>query len=546
MNDEVDHLRHYAESGSEEAFAAVVQRYLPLVFHAALRRVGGDAHRAEDVTQLVFTALARNATVLARHPDLTGWLFTTTRFLATKAIRGERRRQSREHEVYSAQSEMTSDREHDRLPPLHAVLDDVMMDLRQLDRQVLLLRFHRGLRLAEIGAQLGVTENAVQKRIERALDQLKDKLARRGITSTAAALAVAFEQQSAIAVPTGLAAASTSAALASGAGIGGLLAISGLMMISKLQLGLAAVVVAAISTGLVWEVRENEQLRAEMAGQAAVASVGVSELQEQLAALTRRAAAAEADAAKLQQAMQAARTAQASAAPRGRALTDAQERANASMARAKQLINEGKLQEALEEYLKCYHDLAGAHGMPDQQIVMAGIKGLARNYSPAFTALRDLRDTAMQKLQARPGTRELITEIALLNERLDDGRASMALYDTLPPGDPGRQAVALIAHDSFVEAQRYADALVGKTFGAMMNELDMGIRAVPGKAGQSLVNRREYVIKGTLTNIETLIGAGQLDDARELTEKLYAFDGSEATRAAVKQHAERAGHPPTP
>ena len=43
---------------------------------AALRRVGGDVHRAQDVTQLVFTALAHNAAALKRHPDLVGWLFT--------------------------------------------------------------------------------------------------------------------------------------------------------------------------------------------------------------------------------------------------------------------------------------------------------------------------------------------------------------------------------------------------------------------------------------------------------------------------------------
>lgn len=314
-------------------------------------------------------------------------------------------------------------------------------------------------------------------------------------------------------------------------------------MISKLQLGLATVVVAAISAGLVWEVRENVRLHAEVESQAVAATAGTSELRKQLAALTQRATAAEADAAKLQQAMQAARTAEGRAAPRTRALTDAQERANASMARASKLAQEGKLQEALDEYLKCYRDLEGTHGMPDQQIVMSDIKRLGGTYPPATAALCDLRDAAMQKLQTRHDTRELISEIALLNERLEDGRASMALYDTLPLGDPGRQSIALIAHNSFVEARRYADALVGKSFGSMVNELDMGVRTTAGVAGP---NHRSYVINGTLANIETLIGASKLEDARALTEKLFAFDGSEATHAAVKQHAERAGQPPTP
>ena len=90
MTHEPDPLLLYARTHSEDAFTELVQRYLPLVYASALRRVGGDAHRAEDVTQMVFVALARNASSLSRHPNLTGWLFTTTRFLAAKTLRAFR------------------------------------------------------------------------------------------------------------------------------------------------------------------------------------------------------------------------------------------------------------------------------------------------------------------------------------------------------------------------------------------------------------------------------------------------------------------------
>lgn len=547
MNDDLDQLRRYADSGAEDAFAAVIHRYLPLVYRAALRRLHGDVHRAEDVTQMVFTALARNARPLARRSDLAGWLFTTTRYLAGRTIRTEVRRQNREQEAHMTQSLTTEDYSESASAPLHSVLDDVMMELNQVDRQVLLLRYHQGLRLAEIGERLGLTDNAVQKRMERALDRLKDMLARRGISSTAAAVALAFEQQAAVAVPAGLAAAATSAAVASTV-TGGLLAVSGLVVFSKLQLGLAAIAVAATSAGVVWQLRENASFRVEMANRTVAADVRTTELKQQLAALSQRATAAEADAASLQKALQAANAARATA-PRSPALTDTRERTDAAMARASKLAQEGKYQDALEEYLKCYRDLAGKQqGTLYQQMVMGVIKTLGAKFPPATVALRELRDTAMQKLQANPGVRELVSEIALLNERLDDGRASMALYDTLPPGDPGRQALGLIAHKSFVEARRYADALVGKSFGSMMNEMDMNmkIRASGGLSSQSLANNREFAINGTLTNIEALTGAGQLEDARVLTEKLLAYDGSEATRAALKRHVARATQPLAP
>jgi DNA-directed RNA polymerase specialized sigma24 family protein len=97
-------LRDYAEEDSGEAFAELVRRHLNLVYGAALRRVGGNAPLAEDVSQQVFTALARNAKSLARRPSLTGWLYTTVRFAAAQAVQTERRRQLREQKAQIMQN----------------------------------------------------------------------------------------------------------------------------------------------------------------------------------------------------------------------------------------------------------------------------------------------------------------------------------------------------------------------------------------------------------------------------------------------------------
>ena len=66
MIEDTELLRRYAEENAEPAFAELVQRHLDLVYSAALRRLAGDAHSAADVTQQVFTALARQAGALAR------------------------------------------------------------------------------------------------------------------------------------------------------------------------------------------------------------------------------------------------------------------------------------------------------------------------------------------------------------------------------------------------------------------------------------------------------------------------------------------------
>ena len=61
MNDDAQLLRCYAEEGSESAFSELVSQHIDLVYSAALRQVGGDAHLAQDVAQTVFADLARKA-----------------------------------------------------------------------------------------------------------------------------------------------------------------------------------------------------------------------------------------------------------------------------------------------------------------------------------------------------------------------------------------------------------------------------------------------------------------------------------------------------
>src|SRR3977135_504681 len=96
-------LRRYAGNRSEEAFAELVRRHLNLVYSVALRQVGGDTHLAEDVVQVVFTALAREAPALARRPVLGGWLYRSAQFAAIDAVRVERRRRTREQEAHTMQ-----------------------------------------------------------------------------------------------------------------------------------------------------------------------------------------------------------------------------------------------------------------------------------------------------------------------------------------------------------------------------------------------------------------------------------------------------------
>ena len=122
---------------------------------------------------------------------------------------------------------------------LRTVLDDAMHQLRERDREAVLLRFFEGRPFAEVGARQGVSENAARMRVERALETLHALLTRRGITSTTAALTLLLAEHAVVAAPAGLAAAVCGTAVAGAATAGGgTFALWSLMTTPKLLAGL--------------------------------------------------------------------------------------------------------------------------------------------------------------------------------------------------------------------------------------------------------------------------------------------------------------------
>jgi RNA polymerase sigma factor (sigma-70 family) len=258
MIDDATLLRRYAVEKSGEAFAELVRRHLPLVYSAAVRRLGGDTHHAEDVAQEVFCALARNAHRLVQHPTLSGWLYTATRNEVTNIVRGESRRRVREKEAQLMEETTFATEAPSDWSQLRPVLDTAMDQLGERDREAVLLRFFQGLPFADIGAVIGLSEEAARKRVDRALDTLRSALGRHGIASTSAALATLLVSGTISAAPASLAASVTGAALASGAAAA---AAVGVFTFTKLQVGIATVAIAGGAIGLVTQQRALSSLR---------------------------------------------------------------------------------------------------------------------------------------------------------------------------------------------------------------------------------------------------------------------------------------------
>jgi RNA polymerase sigma factor (sigma-70 family) len=201
MNETHRLLQEFVQEGSDEAFRELVSRYIDLVYSTALRHMAGDAHRAQDVAQAVFIDLARKAAALPPNIMLGGWLHRHCGFVASNIRRGEQRRAEREQEA----ARMSAPDGEPGWADLAPVIDEAIQDLPEPDRDALIMRFFEKQDFRAIGAALGASDDAAQKRTSRALEKLRHLLAARGVALSLAALEVAMLANSVAAAPAALA-----------------------------------------------------------------------------------------------------------------------------------------------------------------------------------------------------------------------------------------------------------------------------------------------------------------------------------------------------
>ena len=203
-------IQEYVGNHSEAAFRDLVTQHVNHVHATALRLVR-DSQTAEDVTQAVFILLARKAASLSSSVVVAGWLYRTTQFVSSRALRAEQRRKQREEEAFRMTEFDSPDQSWQRLAPL---LDEALDQMGQVERDALILRFFQNKPFERVGHELGLSEEAARKRVVRALEKVRGFFARRGFTIAAAALAAELTQHTTQAAPAALGGAVASAAIA--------------------------------------------------------------------------------------------------------------------------------------------------------------------------------------------------------------------------------------------------------------------------------------------------------------------------------------------
>lgn len=278
MTTDSELLRLYATTNAQTAFAEFVDRNLGIAYGAALRQVGGNSRAAEEIAHAVFALAAQKASKLADHPSLAGWIHQTARFVAKDQVRASRAR----HELPLMADPSLSDQPAVDWDRIRGTIDEVLEKLGEDDREVLILRYFASRGFAEIGAKLGVSEDAARKRTDRALDKLRTIFGHRGVTSTTAALASALSSYGGAVPPAGLAASVSATATAAAATVSGFSPLIFMQLYQKI----GAALVMALGAGYLVITHQHE----------------VRDLRQEIESLTARNAAILSDARKLAEA----------------------------------------------------------------------------------------------------------------------------------------------------------------------------------------------------------------------------------------------------
>ncbi len=169
-------LERWQHRGDADAFAELVVRHAGMVF-ATSRRVLANAAEAEDVAQECFLKLAGHGANVT-HPA--AWLHQVAVNAARTQLRSDIRRRERETryatEQPREQAPVASERRE--LLPL---IDEAIAALPESLRIPVILRFLEGRTHEVIAQELGVSRRAVQKRVERGVDRIRNHIERQGV-----------------------------------------------------------------------------------------------------------------------------------------------------------------------------------------------------------------------------------------------------------------------------------------------------------------------------------------------------------------------------
>lgn len=186
-------LERFVLQHDEAAFTALLQRHGPLVWSVCLRQLQ-EEHAAEDAFQATFLVLVRKASSVSKRASLSSWLYGVALRVAARARKQEIDRRNRERSVPTQQvGDFTTEVAWKELRPM---LDEEIQRLPEKYRLPVVLCYLEGQTNDEAARVLNCPRGTIATRLARARDQLRLRLAHRGLTLSAGSLTVLLSEKS--------------------------------------------------------------------------------------------------------------------------------------------------------------------------------------------------------------------------------------------------------------------------------------------------------------------------------------------------------------
>jgi len=204
-------LRRFAEEGDEDAFSEIVHRYAGVVF-SACHRVLRDKSWAEDVAQETFFRLVKGPDRVSH--SLGGWLHRAATRLAVDTLRSERARHRREQTYESPGLENDNDPGSaagaggafggSAWQEVSPAIDEALDELDDESRELLVRHFLQGTPQADLAEEAAVSAATMSRRVKHAVNDLRQRLAKRGVTLAPSVLLLLCARNAAEAAPAAL------------------------------------------------------------------------------------------------------------------------------------------------------------------------------------------------------------------------------------------------------------------------------------------------------------------------------------------------------
>lgn len=206
-----DLLQRFAVQHDEADFAALVERFGPLVWNVCARVLDNE-HDAADAFQSTFLILATKAGSVRRRQAVGSWLYGVAYHVARKIQRRDARRST--HERQARVMTIADPVTEVCWSEVRSILDDVLQRLPEKYRTALVLCYLEGKTNEQVARELGWPPGSMSRHLAKGRELLREQLRRRGVALSVPVLATLLaENSSAAAVPVTLKGATVQASL---------------------------------------------------------------------------------------------------------------------------------------------------------------------------------------------------------------------------------------------------------------------------------------------------------------------------------------------